>query len=346
VESGTGNVEILAALTEAGYRRSYEAIRLKRQALNLPSEFILKQMTRVASSGPNHRVYVADTNQDEPIEELLERAVKQSSRAVARAQSRPYALARIVTKHPVALTFVSDQHIQAGHGATDMARMYEDAELIQQTPSLYALLGGDGVDNHIKHRRALVESGSLPADEWRLYNHYLGIMGHKILGVIAGNHDHWARDFAGIDMVFELAQKQKIHYAPDEIVLMVELVDSAEADSGQRYTIKMRHKYRFNSSLNVGHTVKRMYDMAGDQFDIGCVCHNHVAHLESFDRHGLTRYAVRPGSYQIQTSFGSEQGYGLSYPTCPTAILWPNERRIVPFHDIREATEYLEVLRA
>ena len=51
---------------------------------------------------------------------------------------------------PIAISVISDQHI-APNTACDFVRMKEDAELIRNTPGFYAVFGGDGVDNHIKH---------------------------------------------------------------------------------------------------------------------------------------------------------------------------------------------------
>src|SRR5690606_20487278 len=110
----------------------------------------------------------------------------------------------------------------------DVRRAFEDAEIVQQTPALYSILGGDGVDNHIKHRAAMIGKGSRPSDEWRLYDGYLRTLGHKVLGVVSGNHDSWARDASGVDMVGILAARHRLHYAPDVMLMEVELADTPD----------------------------------------------------------------------------------------------------------------------
>lgn len=343
-ERGEWNADIAADLSPD---RSAYAVASQRKRMGLEPEHrgrFAASLTRSVASGPEHEVFATDTSEDEPIEELWDRSLRATSRAVEKAQTRSYALAKVVSKQPIGVCFVSDQHIDTS-GPTDLARMKADAELIQQTPGLYCILGGDGINNHIKHRSALVNSGSKPKDEWRLYNDYLGILGYKILGMVSGNHDAWSVQFAGIDMVFHLAQSNKVHYCADEIVLKVMLVDSPGADAGQGYTIKVRHKYRFGSTLNLLHTVKRMYDMAPDPFDVGVVCHHHEAAMETFNRHGLTRYAFRPGSYQVASEYSRAEGFNPTRPTCPTVILWPGKREIVAFEDVRRAVDYLAVLR-
>lgn len=297
-------------------------------------------MTRVVSETPERTIIAPEESDDEPFEELLDRAIRETRKDVRKAQARRFAEARIVTDRPIAICFKSDQHLTM-RGPCDVERAFGDAEIVQQTPGLFTVLGGDGVDNHIKHRAALVSKASRPTDEFRLYDGYLRTLGHKVLAMISGNHDDWTRDEAGIDMVGLLAARNRMHYAPDICVLKVRLVSSPQDEEGQEYTIKVRHQYRFNSSLNVGHVVKRMYDMDGDQFDIGVVCHNHEAHVETFNRHGLVRYAMRPGSYQVESSWSRRVGFGQSYPTCPGVVLWPGERRIEAFEDLRGLTEKL-----
>jgi hypothetical protein len=327
--------------------RTLPSVQNKMRSMGLYSQSVrgVPTLTRVVSETPERVVIAPEESDEEPIADLLARAIRQTGRAVQRAQMQRHAVARLVTSRPIGIAFASDQHLSTS-AATDVEKAFADAEVVQQEPGLFCILGGDGADNHIKHRAALVGKSSAPPDEWRLYEHYIATMGQKVLAVISGNHDDWTRDFAGVDMVAHLAARQRVHYSPDEIVLDVELLPSARAEPSARYTAKVRHQYRFNSALNVGHTVKRMYDMGGDPFDVGVVCHNHEAHVESFERHGRTRWAVRPGSYQIQTSHGRRYGYSASDPTCPVAIFWPDEHRVVCFRDLREGITHLRAARA
>lgn len=340
-----GPATLNRALQAAGYRdRSNEAIRLKRKQLGLARGGPVATFTRVVSDTPERVVIAPEETGEEPIEELLARTIRQTARAVQKARAHRHALARLVTRKPIGIAFASDQHL-ATSGAVDVAKAFSDAEMIQQEPGLFAMLGGDGVDNAIKHLSAMVNKASAPKDEWRLYDHYLATLGHKILAVVSGNHDDFTKDVTGVDMVARLAAKRKIHYAPDEVTLQVELLDSPDGE-GLSYSVKVRHQYRFGSTLNVGNTVKRLYDMGGDPFDVGVVCHHHEAHVESFERHGRTRWALRPGSYQIQTGYGRRYGFNPSEPTCPVAIFWPDEQRVVCFRDLREGITHLRAARA
>ena len=231
---------------------------------------------------------------------------------------------------PIAISVISDQHI-APNTACDFVRMKEDAELIRNTPGFYAVFGGDGVDNHIKHRSAMIGSRTNPDEQWRLFDYYLQLFGDKILAVISGNNDAWTAQIGGVDYLSKLAEKNKICYAPAEARLNINV-------AGQEYKMVVRHQTgRFNSSLNQTHAVKRFYEYGEETFDIGVIGHHHEAAVEMFIRHGLKRYAARPGSYQISSPYSHQYGFANAIPTCPTFILFPKERRMIGFADVRDA---------
>ena len=236
---------------------------------------------------------------------------------------------------PIAISVISDQHIAPGTPC-DFKRMKEDAELIRNTKGFYAVFGGDGVDNHIKHRSALIGANSTPDEQWRLFDYYLQLFGDKILAIISGNHDAWTAQIGGVDYLSKLANNQKVCYAPAEARLDITVQD-------QMYKMVVRHQTgRFNSSLNQTHAVKRFYENNEELFDVGVIGHHHEAAVEMFIKHGQKRYAARPGSYQISSPYSHQYGFARSIPTCPTFVFFPGERRIIGFDDVRNAAWALD----
>jgi len=275
----------------------------------------------------------------EDIASLWEAASKVNEKIIERHLSMPFFDTIIDDPGPIAISFISDHHI-APYAPCDLKKMAEDAALIAATPGAYAILGGDGVDNHIKHQTAVMLQESTPDIQWQLYDHYLNLLNvdDSILVMISGNHDDWTIDFAGIDMVSVLSRKHKLHYAPDEAYINLKL-------GNQKYVIGMRHKYRFNSSSNLGHTVKKWYDEGKIPFDIGCIGHHHDAHYEIFYKHSQERIAFRPGSYQISSTFARRNGFNPSRPVAPTVVLWGDRREMMAFKDVKQGVEYLTYLR-
>ena len=265
--------------------------------------------------------------------EEWQRAENQAAKTIDKAAKRGRFKVNFPDDRPVAISCISDQHIAPGT-ACDFKRMREDAEMIRDTVDpipFYACLLGDGVDNHIKIQQAVLNASSTPDTQWRLFDHYLGIFGEKILTVISGNHDAWTPSVSGVDYLSKLAASRRICYAPAEARLTVNV-------GRQEYKLLLRHQCgRFNSSLNQTHVVKRFWEMGEEEFDIGVVGHHHAAALECFLKRGRKHYAARPGSYQISTPYSRQYAFEPSVPTCPTFILFPNARRMIGFDDLRDA---------
>lgn len=319
-------VAIAATLSTPTERVSPEAARHKEAALRSTGH------VEAVLSAP------ADQHATDPTE-LWQRAERVTARDVKKTQLERFLDAKIGDDRPIGISVVSDQHITT-RGPAQLTAMREDADLIRATDGLYAILGGDGVDNHIKHRAAVVAAGSKVSEQWQLYDHYLGMFGPgKILAMVSGNHDDWTRDEAGVDMVAMLAKAKRLRYHPDEVIVRLSL-------GGQPYRIAVRHQYRYNSSFNLTHTVKQWLRMGQDDWDIGVICHHHEAAVEPFSHHGVKRWAARPGSYQVGSGYSRRIGFNHTRPTCPTFILSPGERRIQGYDDVWEAAAYLAYLRA
>lgn len=280
------------------------------------------------------------TNAAPPIdpETLWKHAEEDSARRIAYAHERSRFRVEFPENKPIAVCAISDQHIAPGT-PVDFGRMRADAERIRDTDGLYAILGGDGVDNHIKHRAAVLAARSQPAEQWQLYEWYLSIFAPKIMCLISGNHDAWTDQFAGIDEVSRIAERQRLCYAPAEARMETVV-------GGQSYRLAIRHQYRMNSSMNQTHAVKQWHRFGEETFDIGIVCHHHEAAVEVTDMYGEEKWFARPGSYQITSAYSRQFGYNSTYPTCPTFILFPGEREIVGFRNIRQALRTLEAERA
>jgi predicted phosphodiesterase len=240
-------------------------------------------------------------------------------------------------KGPIAISFVSDQHIAPGT-PVDFKRMREDAELISATDGLYACLAGDGVDNHIKIRPAALAARSQPHEQYELFNWYLGIFAEKIIALCSGNHDAWSDQIAGLDMVAWIAREKKLHYSPAEARIALSVGE-------QKYSVAFRHQYRMNSSFNQGHAVKQWYRMGEEPFDVGVIGHNHEASTEMFIAHGKRRWAARPGSYQITSAYSRQFGFNEAIPTCPTFLFYGDRRHIIGFPDLRDAIATLKAER-
>lgn len=233
----------------------------------------------------------------------------------------------------VMIAVMSDLHIAPGT-PVDMRRMREDAELIRKTDRCFAVIGGDVVDNHIKHRSAVMAARSQPSDQWEHFEYLFEIMAPKVCCAVAGNHDLWTDQIGGIDVLGRiLANHQNTGYSNNEARIVMKV-------GTQAYDFAVRHQYRMNSSFNQTHAVKQWLRLGEQDFDIGIVGHHHEAAIENFMYKGEMRWAARPGAYQITSSYSAQYGWNDAVPTCPTFVLRGDQRKIYGFPDIRDAIEF------
>lgn len=270
------------------------------------------------------------------VADLWRQAEEDSAGRIEKARLQSKFKVNLPSSRVTAVSFLSDQHIAPGT-PVDFRRMREDAELIAATRDVYAILGGDACDNHIKHHSAIIAARSQPHDQFQLYEHYLTILKESLLVVTSGNHDLWTNQYAGIDMVSWLCRQGRYAYAPYEARI--------EATAGsQVYRLAVRHQYRLNSSFNQTHSVKQWLRLGEDDFDVGCIGHHHEAAVEQTIYRGRVVWCCRPGSYQITSAYSMQYGWNAALPTCPTFLLFPDKKHIIGLHDVRDAPKILKAL--
>lgn len=268
------------------------------------------------------------------MDRIWKEAEADGERHIEKARQQPKFTCNLPSNRVSCVTFISDQHIAPGTPC-DFKRMREDAELIRETDDVHAILGGDGIDGHIKHHSAIINARSTVSDQYNLFEYYLQILKNRLLVVLGGNHEHWVPQTTGLDMLGWICKQNKVCYAPYEARIAV--------NNGQQYKVAMRHQYTMNSTLNQTHAIKQWLRMGEEEFDIGCIGHHHEAAMEQFIYRGKVCWGCRPGSYQISSAYSSQYGFNSAIPTCPSFLLLPDRRHIIGLHDVRDVPAMLRV---
>lgn len=240
---------------------------------------------------------------------------------------------------PIGIAFIGDTHCGSMTTAHELLR--SNFELIANTAGMYAVGIGDYIDNFVKFSMAsvIIDSETTPDFQQRYFEELLELIEDKVISLISGNHDLWSKGLAGIDVIKRLAESHRIPYAPHQMRIQVEL-------PGVEYSVGIRHKTKSNSAKNAGHGLKTWLREQSDYtYDILCCGHTHESVSESFWHLGRERFIVRPGSMKVMDDFGLTHGFASAMPTIPVAILYPSERKILAFSDIRAGAEVLTALR-
>ena len=159
------------------------------------------------------------------------------------------------------------------------------------------------------------------------------------MALIAGNHDLWSKKSSGLDFLKTLSKARKLLYHPEELRLIIQV-------GSQEYRFLVRHKARFNSVYNAAHSHAQNWRLGEWPWDVGILAHTHRHACIPFEGHGATRWALRPGAYQIYSSYAEEEGFTGSFDVrCPSVILYPDKHKIVGMSDLSDAATFLRAER-
>ena len=287
------------------------------------------ELERLVAARQSANVYAPIATASEPDDVFLSRVVGDTNRSVADHRQERYVRLRIVADHPVALSLSSDWHLSC-KGPAQVEGLLRYADAIAGCPRAYAVGVGDMTDNPIKHKPTAVLD--IP-DDLRLLDIVLKRFDGKMMGICSGNHDDWTKTMVGVDSLRTMAERHQLHYAPDELIWVVEIVDPTDEETvTATWVIATRHKFRRHSNLNHTHAGWRWleenmfnwpHDDAGAMLipDVVALGHNHVAAVEHRTYERGVVIVCRMGAWQYTSGFTRAGGWALMPPTAPTVVL-------------------------
>ena len=245
------------------------------------------------------------------------------------------ATVEIDTGRPIAVGFLADAHI--GAITCRYKELVERFELMVDTPGFYLFSVGDTIDNYQPQPHSSGMFGQLipPELQKELVENLYTKMKGRWLGAVQGCHEEWSHEADDFDWTKYLSDKLG---CPN--LGFGGFVDLKVGK--QEYKIHLRHKYRFGSSVNLTHTVKRMREQLGD-FDVGCVAHHHQAAIEQvYQGDGVDRIFIRPGSFKNGDRYSRMLGFKDTGAQIPTVVFYPDRRLMIPFLHLEQAAEFMK----
>lgn len=247
---------------------------------------------------------------------------------------------------PIGVCLCSDQHY-GGFIRVDLLK--RDIDVIANTEGLYAIGGGDWMDNYKPVGKAATglfsASDPNPGHQYRRMVRLLKPSAGKWIVVMAGNHDDgWDMRSAGIARVPDLAKELNAPYASEAGCTLHLQV------GWQRWTAFAKHTWRNTSGLNKGNAARSMWNdwpWAWENADFVCLSHLHENHMEAVTRHGRDVIYLRSGTYKCTTDgYAESKGYRPEWGV-PMVILFPDRRKILSFkgQDFLEGVETLRMWR-
>lgn len=235
----------------------------------------------------------------------------------------------------VLLCFVADIHI--GNLGTDYTAARLQAEQIAGCRYAFAVGAGDYIDNFIRAQilEPLINQTTSPKQQLQLLREYISFFAGKLMLMVSGNHDRWSKEVSGLDFLASLAKDNLIQYSPDTFDINIYVGKIL-------YELCVRHRYRFNSSFNLTHTVKQLFKNGEKQFDIGVVAHLHEPALETCYIQDREVVCVRPGTYKTADTFSRKIGYNAGRTVMPCVALDTSKKRMVPFFHLEDGIRFVK----
>lgn len=116
-------------------------------------------------------------------------------------------------------------------------------------------------------------------------------------------------------------------------------------DGKQYYQMAMTHKYWGYSKINPTNATKRFLEYEHPQADISFLGHTHQSEGLHFERGGKDIIGVIGGTYKDNDIWARKEGIGgRSGSPGWVVMLWPNERKMQLFKDVKVAQIFMQAL--
>lgn len=243
---------------------------------------------------------------------------------------------------PIALFFCGDQHI--GNAGTDVKRMFDEQELIKNTPASYVVQMGDVSDNFIVGK--LMAENAKPSiavwDQWELAKYYLHAWEERIVAFCGGNHGAWTMKVSGIDYQRDICP-DGILYDGDELHFNVHV----GSEASEPFRVMARHKWRGSSIYNVTQGLERSAKLDHPDFDIYAGAHIHQgAVAREFIHNRSRKMALMSGAYKIEDDYAIEQGFGPNDASTATCVVLHPDGSFFGCSNIHAVSHYMKAVHS
>lgn len=246
---------------------------------------------------------------------------------------------------PYGAWFPSDLHV--GGAGVNHQQMIADMELFRDFANRYGGVGAFPLGDYAEQfspgvlPSGLLETMENPDMQWELvellFRRYLM---PNLEAAVVGNHDAFAGK-AGLSPCVSMLRRLGVRNlgAGGRVWLTV---------GQQTYKLELRHDFLFKSSLNTTNSQRRLFEMAAGA-DVVAMGHLHFPDLQ-FARRGEQDVAfLRASTYKQHDPWAEGKGFQMGYappvPDMPMVIFWPDQHRILPFRNFRDALPVLAALR-
>ena len=249
---------------------------------------------------------------------------------------------------PIVVVFSADWHL--GSVSADYLMFLKNIDFILNTPNVFIGVVGDTIDNfhQFKNVHAILQQVFPPSRQRKLLGEIFSEMVNKKKLLFVGYGNHEARDekWIGDNLVARLVEDD-IPYFSGKGIVKLNVGD-------QLYTILAMHKTGRNSKINALYGAKQEY-LNYFPADIVVTGHHHIPAIESYMHFGAAQRAgipvggmtwlIKTGTYNVDDGF-SKRYYDAGMVCDPSVVLFPREKKIVPFMSASDAVMFINSFKS
>lgn len=240
----------------------------------------------------------------------------------------------IKSNKPIGIGFWGDWHL--GSKGTDYLQWNKDVDIISHLDGFYYFGQGDYTNEAIEgsHKGERFDEILTPAQQRQMASYGFKRTSKSALGLVRGCHPDRVKNSTDIDILEEfcgVADCANLWHGSD-----IELIVG-----DQLYTLNVGHKAPNESPVNTTNAQRRRCERKGG-YDIVSIAHLHYPDIQhkSFMKRSDVVF-VRSGGYKIWDEFGQKLDQLKGTYGIPMVILYPKEKRIVPFKDFDMGIKFL-----
>jgi hypothetical protein len=236
---------------------------------------------------------------------------------------------------PAAAIWMTDIHY--GHANTLYDQLNRHLDMVENTPNMFALIGGDIVDNFsaAKHPQAATGDVINPQMQAQSFMSRLRDLDqkHKIGAFVFGNHEDFV-NMAGLDFYNTFMQGLNAPIFNRGGILRTNVGSSL-------YRVGLGHKHWGVSKINPENAARRAMEFSWPNTDAVLLGDDHMAAGSAFTRGGERKIVIDGGTYKHDVT-GQKWGLGKAGMPGYTLLMWPNRKHMEFTHDPETAQELLK----
>lgn len=278
---------------------------------------------------------------DEPIEKLIARRLENAERVRTRVSHGELHTVALHEQGPVGILHIGDPHVD--DDGCDFAQLWQDLQLVRDTPGLYCGIIGDLHNNWVGRLARLYGEQNVSArNAWRLVEAMLDIVREKLVYLVAGNHDIWSG--AGDPL------RWIMRYAPGVLQPHGLRIRFTLSD-GREIRANMRHEWPGSSMYNPAFGQgKAAFKGLADHIILGG--HKHSSGYFTFynEHTGVLSHCIQVGSYKVLDDYAAAGGFPRNNTTPSVMTIFDSAatqeaERVLVFQSAAQGAKVLSALR-